>query len=143
MNNMYKLLTLCMLLLTFQVTAASLAELKAQARWGNNQAAFQVARAYDTGNGVSKDGKTAMQWYEMAAKRDDATSQVFLGLQYAIGEVTEKNMPLAYAWFKLAELNQHDAATFYRNKAEQELSPEQKVKAQQLYQQLLAEIKPD
>lgn len=122
------------------LAAQDIAKLISEAENGNGVASFKVARAYYSGNGVEQDHQKAMDWYQVSANQNEPSAQVGLGLKYAIGEETEKNMKLAYVWFKLAEKNAHQVGKRYREKAEKELSTEELKSANEIYKELEIKI---
>ncbi len=54
-------------------------KLKKKACTGDAEAQFELARCYDTGNGVKKDSAEAAKWYRMAAERGHADAQLNVG----------------------------------------------------------------
>lgn len=139
---MSKILTSLLLILTsFQLFAGqNIDRLIAAANQGNGQAAYQVARAFDTGKGIEQDKANAIVWYEKAAMLNEPTAQVALGLKYAIGETTPKDMEMAYVWFKVAEQNGHQVGERYRIKAEKELTPNQLASALEKFKRIDSEL---
>lgn len=139
---MSKIFTFLILIFaSFQLFAAQdMDRLLATANQGNAYAAYQVARAYDIGNGVEKNQEKAIDWYRKAALLNEPSAQVVLGLKYAMGKYIERDMQMAYVWFKAAEQNGHQAGERYRAKAEKELTPTQLVSANNQYQEVLQKI---
>src|SRR5512146_1476818 len=60
-------------------------KLQGKAEKGDLKAQFQLARAYETGSGVTQDYAEAVRWYERAAHRGEPASQCNLGRMYADG----------------------------------------------------------
>ena len=57
---------------------------------------------YDTGNGVKKDYKKALYWYEKAAEQGDAFAQNNLGVMFHNGFGVKVDYVRAKYWFQKA-----------------------------------------
>ncbi|MBD3727627.1 MAG: sel1 repeat family protein, partial [Moraxella osloensis] len=63
-----------------------LMELLSQAKSGNQQAQFFLAKRYQKGLGIHQNFQQAIQWYTTAAKQDIAPAQLNLAMMYIRGE---------------------------------------------------------
>jgi TPR repeat protein len=61
-----------------------------------------LARRYERGNGVEKDGAQAVKWYKSAAQAGDADAMENLGNLFFRGEVAEKDPAQTIAWWSKA-----------------------------------------
>jgi TPR repeat protein len=69
---------------------------------GDADAARNLGRLYHLGHGVTQDFKMARYWYEIAARKCNATAQNNLGLLLQDGLGGEKDAPGAYRLFLMA-----------------------------------------
>ena len=78
---------------------------------GNEEAQFQIAEMYRTGDYVEKNLQEALKWYRMAAENGSADAQYYLAEMYRMGSSSaEKNFSEALKWYKLsAENGNYDA----------------------------------
>jgi uncharacterized protein len=77
---------------------------------GDAEAQYYLALAYDTGDGVEKDQKKAIEWYQKSAAQDYVDSMFNLAVSYNDGEGVEQNKELALLWYtKAAEKGDSDA----------------------------------
>jgi len=73
-----------------------------KANAGDAESQFKIGSAFDTGNGVPRDGEKAMEWYLSAAKSGMAEAQNSVGS----GLQAEKKYKEAFMWYtKAAEQN--------------------------------------
>ena len=79
----------------------------AQADAGDIDAQFLVASAYDTGQGVQRNGVAATKYYRMAAERGHAEAQNSVGS----GLQAEKRYAEALPWYERASAQGHALAT--------------------------------
>ena len=111
------------------------------ARWyhlaavqGNAHAQFSLGILYATGAGVPKDNAEAVRWYRLAAAQGNAGAQGSLGFMYATGAGVPQNTERAYVWFSLEVAGQsvadRDIAVINRDRASEDLTPEQLSRAQ-------------
>jgi TPR repeat protein len=127
-----------------------IAKLHKQAKGGDAEAQFELAKAYLYGDGVTKDTKQGAEWLEKAAKLDHPAAQQVLSYFYLNGR--EQNIPknpkLGLEWLRksadhgnaVAECalaimyrdgdvetsisrDPHEAATWFRKAARQPDSP--------------------
>ncbi len=59
--------------------------LLSQAKTGNQQAQFFLAKRYQKGLGIQQNFQQAIQWYTTAAKQDIAPAQLNLAMMYIRG----------------------------------------------------------
>ncbi len=71
---------------------------------------FNLGVAYWEGRGVTRQRKKALNWWEIAAERNDAGAQYNLGLAYFIGEGRAQNTAKAIYWAQQAANNNHPQA---------------------------------
>lgn len=85
-------------------------EEKIKAEEGNLQAQTELAKAYQTGDGVQKDLVEAIKWYRQAAEGGDAQAQVGLGEMYFKGDGIEQDLKIAAQWYRRAAEQGHHHA---------------------------------
>ncbi len=88
----------------------NLAETQKLAEQGNITAQFDLAIAYENGDGVEKDYIKAAYWYTKAAEQGDANAQNNLGVAYHNGNGVEQDKNKAIYWFRKACENFNDDA---------------------------------
>ena len=76
------------------------------------EAQYRLGLKYAKGEGVKRNEKEAMKWFQMAADQGNAKGQRSIGLIYAIGHVVEKDEAKAVEWFRKAA-EQGDAKAQY------------------------------
>lgn len=98
---------------TFDAAAAAavLARLETAARDGDLNAAVELARRHEQGEGVAKDPLKAYTLYCRAARYGHAEALFNLGRAYAAGGGVERDEPLAMAMFKRAADRGHTQAS--------------------------------
>ncbi|WP_019519467.1 tetratricopeptide repeat protein [Faucicola boevrei] len=86
-------------------------DLITQAKSGNQQAQFFLAKRYHKGIGTQQDFAQAIQWYTTAAKQDIAPAQLNLAMMYIRGEGVKPNAQQARYWLeKAAKLGDNRAS---------------------------------
>ena len=144
--------------------APNIAALRKQAKDGDAEAQFELAKAYLSGNGVAKDSKQGAEWLEKAAKLDHPAAQQVLS--YFCLNGGEQNIPKnpkvglewlrksadhgnAVAEYSLGQLyldgnsdagvsrNPHEAATWFRKAARQPGSTKSQSTLDEMLQQKL------
>lgn len=105
-------LLIFLLWITSNLLAQDFASLKAQAEEGDIGAELQLAKAYDTGRGVSADHFEAAAWYRKAADAGNAEAQNGLGVKYKLGEGVPKDPALAVQWYRKAAKSGYPYAMF-------------------------------
>lgn len=83
-----------------QHSAQDIAQLQAQAMGGDSTAELNLARAYESGVGVTQDDRLAALWYEKAAEQGNAEAQDALGARYLIGQSVQQNKNEAVKLFR-------------------------------------------
>ena len=78
------------------------ADLVNQAKTGNQQAQFFLAKRYQKGLGVQQNYQQALNWYTTAAKQDIAPAQLNLAMMYIRGEGVQPNAQQARFWLEKA-----------------------------------------
>lgn len=78
------------------------------ARKGDAKAQYSLGRIYDRGEGVSKDYKEAVRWFQLSAAQGYAPAQHNLGVMYAMGQSVPQDDIQAYMWLSLAALRLTD-----------------------------------
>jgi uncharacterized protein len=91
--------------------------LQQSAESGNFEAQFQLAKRYQTGDGVPKDATQAFKWMQTAAQNGVASSEAGeamyqVGLMYEKGDGTTQDEAQAYAFFLDAAAYAIPEATF-------------------------------
>ena len=85
--------------------------LLSQAKTGNQQAQFFLAKRYQKGLGIQQNFQQAIQWYTTAAKQDIAPAQLNLAMMYIRGEGVQPNAGQARYWLeKAAKLGDNRAS---------------------------------
>jgi TPR repeat protein len=69
---------------------------------GNAMAQSLIAMIYELGEGVPRQPKLAVTWYERAARAGHPPSQYQLGRLYRDGVGVDRNAAAAFTWFSLA-----------------------------------------
>ena len=95
-------------------------ELYELAEEGNADAQFEVALAYEYGNGVTANPRIAFEWMWMAAHNNNLSGMNNLGSYYSNGIGVEQNDVEAFKWYKLAAEEgdayaQYNLAIYYSN----------------------------
>ena len=73
--------------------------------YGNPDAVFEKAYAFDLGRGVAKNEARALKLYEISAAQGNRVAQYNAGICYHNGTGCEKNLTKAFAWFLKAANN--------------------------------------
>lgn len=96
---------------TSRFDTLSPAELISQAKAGNQQAQFFLAKRYQKGLGIQQNYQQAINWYTTAAKQDIAPAQLNLAMMYIRGEGVQPNAKQARYWLeKAAKLGDNRAS---------------------------------
>src|SRR5690606_33273065 len=86
--------------------SAGVEALMARARAGDAEAQFQVATAYDWGEGAPRDGAEALKWYELSASSGHAEAQNSMGSALQ----AEGKYEQALVWYERAAEQNHAIA---------------------------------
>lgn len=109
----------------------ALREFTESANQGEPKAQYRLGLMYTKGEGLPKNAKEAMKWYQLAANQGDTSAQLSLSLVYARGEVVKTNFVLAYALAEIAARQLGDEKIKgYPNTLKGTLSPRQLREAQ-------------
>ena len=105
--------------------------------WGE----YNVARRYIAGLGVEQDTKKGFEWMKKTAEHNLAIAQFDLAVLYYLGSGTVPNRQMGYAWILVAKANGHKEAESIINEDDSGgLTPEEKKKAYEIADQLLAQM---
>ena len=85
-----------------QVQIPDLALLRQEAAQGNAQAQFELGRLYESGLGVPKSHKKAMEYWKLAAEQNHALAQYGLGWLYFYGEGVMTDFSEGCYWMRRA-----------------------------------------
>ena len=96
---------------------------------------------YDIGQGVPRDYKAAVKWYELAANQGYAKAQYNLGVMYVIGEGVPKDNATTYMWWNIAASKGYPAARKKLDILEKKMSPAQIAEAQRMTREWVAKHK--
>ena len=118
-----------------------------RAKRGDCHAQYDVAFAYQHGQGVNQDYAEALRWYRRAAEQGDPSAQLKLGLMYEHGQGVVQDYQVAATWirrsadlgvaaaqYNMGYLLEHglgfdknigDAIEYYRKAAQQNYAPAQ------------------
>lgn len=80
------------------------------AQSGDPKYQFLLAEKYRNGDGVPKNMKTALEWYNKSALKGYMLSQMALGNIYLDGEGTSRDLAETIKWFSMAAGNGNDYA---------------------------------
>lgn len=99
----------CPIFLQFLWLAASYAQVPGEdsslmqnARNGDAQAQFNLARAYEQGAEAAQNDAQAVYWYRKSAEQDYAEAENSLGVMYALGRGVPHNREEALQWYRKA-----------------------------------------
>ncbi len=84
------------------VPVPDLVDVKSRAESGDASAQYALARAYETGSGIQKNGQQAALWYRKAAEQGNAKAQNSLGVLYWLGDGVDKDKKEAVEWYRKA-----------------------------------------
>lgn len=104
------------LLLVFTTTAVadySVASLQERARSGDTGAQYQLAVAYQLGDGLKKDMAKAVSWYKRAAENGHDQARTELGILYYEGRLIDQNVKRAYELLSVSARNGIVQAQYY------------------------------
>ena len=76
--------------------------MRVAAEQGIVKAQFNLGWCYYTGDGISKDRGTAVQWWRKAAEKGDTNAKFNLGMCYRNGDGVDKNVAKAVQWWREA-----------------------------------------
>src|SRR5205809_541257 len=106
MKRLAKLLIAALLWLTasaaYAVLQSGVAELTQKAEAGDAQAQFELANAYQKGNGIERNDPIAFEWCRKAAEQGHAKAQNTLGMMYRQGMGISPDKEEAFRWYQKA-----------------------------------------
>ena len=102
------------------------------AEQGLPQAQFNLGLMYGNGEGVLQDYKESVKWYRLAAEQGYADAQYNLGVMYGRGQGVIQDYVMAHMYFNIAAVSGHKDAIKGRGVVENEMTPSQIEKAQDL-----------
>lgn len=79
---------------------------------------FTLAERYYYGDGVQRDFRLALHWYERAAMGGHTEAQHNLAHMYRVGQGTEQNLVMAKAWYDIFAEFHDGGAGFYPERDE-------------------------
>ncbi len=83
------------------------------AKSGAPIAQLKIGICYQTGNGIEKNEKKAVEWYEKAANQGNADAQTCLGLCYGMGIGVTEDFSQAIKWWRKAANQGNAQAQYY------------------------------
>ena len=87
--------------------APAITQLKSLAKNNDRRAQHALGYLYKNGQGVSKDIKTGLSWYQKAADNGNANSMINLGLHYYRGNNGQRYFKKSLSWFQKAANRRH------------------------------------
>lgn len=99
---MLKVILLSCLFFVGNAWAESIEQLKVKAEQGDSVAQSSLGVIYANGEGVDRDLKAAIKWWQLAAEQGDAGAQYNLGVVNSNGEGVIQNYKEAIKWYLLA-----------------------------------------
>jgi TPR repeat protein len=102
MKAMRSLLMVLVFPMAFAAYGGEIDDILAKAKAGDLVAQIQAAEMYATGQGIEKNSKEALAWYQKAAEQGNADAQLRLGELYVGGSGVPKSSKEAAKWFLLA-----------------------------------------
>jgi len=112
------------------------------AEGGNANAMHNLGIMYAQGLGVAKDEREAVSWYRKAAEGGQTDAMHDLGIMYALGRGVPKDDIEAYAWFSTASAFGQQDAPKLRDLAEQRLTTQARLIAQERSRVIFEQISP-
>jgi TPR repeat protein len=94
------------------ISASQLSEIRAAADSGDPKALFQLARAYNRGEGVTKDISKAVEYTRAAAEKGYPPAETALGSFYGRGIGVPKDSEKAIYWYRKAAEEGYPLAQF-------------------------------
>jgi TPR repeat protein len=114
--------------------AKALVYYKEAAVKGQPDAENAVGLSFYTGNGLSKDLLTARKWFLKASEDANPDAMFNLAVMLINGEGGDKDLVKAWVWLKIADAGGHPSAKAALAELEAKMTPEEKAKAQALFQ---------
>ena len=82
------------------------------AEQGDSDAQYNLGYMYESGQGVPRNYKVAVNWYQKAADQGHANAQYNLGYMYTNGQGVPKNYKVAAHWYHKAADQGHANAQY-------------------------------
>ena len=98
---------------------------------------WNLASAYDLGDGVLEDKKEAYKWYRKLAESGDVRVQYVLGGGYLFGYGLIEDKVQAYAWFNISAANGYETSKEYKTLAAKGVTMEQVAEAQKISREMI------
>jgi TPR repeat protein len=95
-----------------QLSASEVSELRARAENGDAAAQLTLGKAYEEGNGVTRNDQFAVNWYRKAADQGHAAAQHRLGVMYRLGQGVNRDKEEAVRWYHKAARKGNPEALF-------------------------------
>ena len=92
---------------------------------GDMVAQFNLAKMYREGKGVSKNHKTAVNWFGLSAEQGNTFAQHHLSLLYYFGNGVPQNSAYAYMWANQASANGFEMAEQLHQVLAEQMTPSQ------------------
>jgi hypothetical protein len=92
------------------LTRYEIATLQRAAEYGDDDAAFQLAMAYETGYYLRQNCSKAAHWVKIAAESGNSAAAYNLGLRYRVGDGLEADQSAAEHWLRMASLHDYSPA---------------------------------
>ncbi len=120
----------------------ALQTLRGLANQNNSEAQYHLAFMYLNGDGVPSNDRLAVKWFEQAALAGHAGAQDTLAYMYLNGRGLDKDPVQAYAWYSLAADNGIFLASKIVDMLEQQLTLEDRIAGNLLFEDYKTRIKP-
>lgn len=108
------------MLATAVQAAPNVAEVKANAEKGVVESQYLLGSMYLKGNGVKKNPKLALKWFEKAAAQNNAMAQLKLGFMYEDGTGVKQDKKKARVLYEIACKNYHELGCNYAQRLKDE-----------------------
>ena len=95
-----------------ELSVTEMSKLQPKAQEGDAVAQFNLGKAYEDGNGVSKNDELAVKWYRKAADQGNAVAQSRLGIMYRIGQGVNRDKEESVRWYHKAAKQGNSQAMF-------------------------------
>ena len=105
---------------------------------GYDEAQYNVAGMYESGQGVAQSYVEAFKWYKLAASQGHANAQFNLANLYSNGQVIAQDYVKAHMWWNLRAAKGDKGARENRDNIAQKMTKQQLVNAQSLARDCLA-----
>jgi hypothetical protein len=93
-----------------ELTRYEIATLQRAAEYGDDESAFQLGMAYETGYYVRQNCSKAAHWVKVAAEAGNSAAAYNLGLRYRVGDGLQPDGSAAEHWLRMASSRQYSPA---------------------------------